>query len=305
MFFVIFLKILPLYLVILLGYIAGVTLKIDRSSIANFLLYIIAPIVILNGILNIDNLEKLLLLPVITFLISCCMCLIVYKATAVLFKDNLRNIIAFSSGSSSTGHFGLPLALMLLDEETTGIYILAFLGVTLFENTYGFYIAAKGNFGALYCIKKTLTLPSLHVIIIGMLMKALHLTFPIEFNDFFLNSRGAYLTLGMTTMGLALATIKKFEADWKCISITLVVKYILWPVLTIILILLDIYYFHIYERKVYHAMFILSIVPISISTMIVGSVLNYPAEKLAVVVLINTLAGLIYVPLIIQLLDFF
>jgi predicted permease len=301
-FFEVFLKILPLYFTILLGFIAGKALKTDRATIANFLLYIISPIVVLNGLLSVQKIEKLIFLPFVTYFISCCLCWIVYEVTVLFFSDNLRNIIAFSSGSSNTGHFGLPIAMMLVDTETVGIYILAYSGVILFENTYGFYIAAKGNFPAIYCIKRTLLLPTLHAILIAFAMKALSLNFAQEFDTFFVNLRGAYVTLGMATIGLGLSTIKRLEIDWKCISITLVVKYVLWPILTLTLIYLDAHYCDIFNDKVHNAMLILSIVPISVSTMVVGSVLNYPAEKLAVVVLLNTLAGMIYIPIVVQFL---
>ncbi len=112
--------------------------------------------------------------------------------------------------------------------------------------------------------------------------------------------RGTYVTLGMGTIGLGLSTISKFEIDWKCIGTTMVVKYVLWPLFTLILIHLDANYFEIFNSKVHNAMLILSIVPISVSTIVVGSVLNYPAENFAVVVLFNTLAGIIYVPIMVQ-----
>ena len=45
-------KILPLYLVILLGYIAGRFLEIERKSISLMIMYVVAPIVFFNGIIK-------------------------------------------------------------------------------------------------------------------------------------------------------------------------------------------------------------------------------------------------------------
>lgn len=286
---------------ILLGYIAGRSLNTDRNTIATFLLYLLSPLVILNGLLRVDGMGKLFLLPIVILLISCFMCWLVYTVTYLFYDNSLRNIIAFSSGSSNTGHFGLPVALMIVDAETVGIYILAYSGIILFENTYGFYVAAKGTLSPTYCIKRTLRLPPLHAVLIAFLMKLLDLDLPQALDPFFLNLRGTYVTLGMSTIGLGLSTIKKFEIDWKCIGITMFVKYFLWPALTLSLVYLDIYYLHLFNNnKVYNAMLILSVVPISVSTMLIGCVFNYPAEKLAVVVLISTLTGILYIPLIVK-----
>lgn len=302
MFVTIFIKILPLYILIFLGYLSGKFLKTDRNTIANFLLYVIAPIVVFSSVLNVKKEPSLIFLPLLVYAISCFMCAIVYRLSYIFFNDNLRNIIAFSSGSSNTGFFGLSVALIVLDPETVGIYILSFLGIILFENTYGFYMAAKGNFPPSYCLKRTLKLPTLHAIVLGALMKCLGGSIPVDFQEFIYNMRSTYIVLGMITIGLGLSTIEKFEIDWKCIGITLVVKYILWPVTVITLIFLDKNYFNFYDIKAHNALFILSIVPVSVSTMVVASVLNYPAEKMAVVVLLNTLTGLIYVPFIVTLL---
>ena len=38
--------------------------------------------------------------------------------------------------------------------------------------------------------------------------------------------------IGMGMIGMGLSTIEKFEIDWRCISITMVVKYVLWPLFT-------------------------------------------------------------------------
>ncbi|ACT69162.1 AEC family transporter [Neorickettsia risticii] len=294
-------KIFPLYLMILLGYIAGRALNTDRNTIATLLLYLLSPLVILNGLLGVDNMQKLLLLPVIVFLTSCFMCWLVYTATKLFYNDSLRNIIAFSSGSFNTGQFGLPVALMIVDAETVGIYILAYSGIILFENTYGFYVASKGAFSPMYCIKKTLSLPPLHAIVVAFSMKLLCLHFPEFLDPFFANLRSTYVTLGMSTIGLGLGTIKRFEVDWKCIGITMFVKYFLWPVLMLSLVYLDASFLHVFDNnKVYNAMLILSVVPISVSTMLLGCVFNYPAEKVAVVVLISTLTGIVYIPLVVR-----
>ncbi|MFP3028429.1 MAG: permease, partial [Wolbachia sp.] len=50
MFFTLFLKILPIYITMFIGYLAGKCLKIDRNTISQILFYIANPIVILYGV---------------------------------------------------------------------------------------------------------------------------------------------------------------------------------------------------------------------------------------------------------------
>ncbi len=297
MFISVFLKILPLYLMILLGFIAGKVLKTDRDTISKFLLFIVTPVVIFSGVVKMEsNDHMILLLPILVYLMSCIICVVMYKLSAVLFSSNMRNIIAFSSGSSNTGHFGLPVALLILDSETVAIYMISFLGITLFENTYGFYVAAKGYFTALDCIKKLLKLPALYAILCGLILKATNVEIPTMIYDLFDNMRSTYIVLGMSIVGIGISSIKDFRIEWRVIFSTLFTKYILWPIFMFSLVMVDYLYLNLYNHEVYIALMILAIVPMSISTVVVGSVLKYPAEQLIWVVLISVMVGLFYVP---------
>lgn len=248
-----------------------------------------------------NNNPIILLLPAIVYGISCVMCYIMYKISSTLFHSNLRNIIAFSSGSANTGHFGLPIALVVLNTETVAIYIVSFLGITLFESTYGFYIAARGYFTTVACIKRILKLPALYAIALGLIANSAQLSIPMVLQEFCDSMRSTYIVLGMSTIGLGLSTSKFSSIDWKVVGSTLIAKYIVWPSVMTSIILLDKYHFHLYNADVHTALIILSIVPISVSTIIVGSVLNYPSEQLVWVILISTFVGVIYVPSMLSL----
>ena len=304
MFLSIFLKILPLYLIILIGFIAGKTIKTDRDVIAKFLFFIITPIVIFTGVVKMKNDSHIiLLLPVIVYVISCVMCSIMYRISAAIFHSNIRNIIAFSSGSANTGHFGLPIALTVLDTESVAIYIVSFLGITLFENTYGFYIAAKGCFTAFDCIKKILKLPALYAIVLGLCVNYMKFSIPPMLQEFCDNVRSTYVVLGMSTVGLGFAVAQFGSIDWKIVGSTLIAKYIVWPFVMMCVVLLDKYYFFLYGKEVHMALIILSVVPISVSTVILGSILKYPSEQLIWALLISTLVGLLYVPIMLAMLS--
>ena len=297
-----FLSLIPLYITMGLGYICGKTLKIDYTSIANLLFYILSPIVTFSGIINLEIDKTLMMLPLIVFLISCLMCIIVQKLAAVFGLKNLRNIIAFSSGSSNTGNFGLPLALVILNEETVGIYILAFIGVVFFENTYGFYIAAKGMHTAITCLKKMLKLPSFYGATFAIILSHFETSQAYALcKEFFFNSRSTYIMLGMLALGMQMSKMAKSSFDWKCISFTFFTRYCIMPSIMFLVVYLDRNIFNLYSEIEHKAMLILSILPMSVSTMIVASVLKYPEDKISAVVILSTIISLLYVPLMVTL----
>ena len=69
LFLAIFLKIIPLYVFAILGFVAGKYLNIDAKGIGKLIIYIIAPFVIFEAITHSNLSLSTFILPIITFLI--------------------------------------------------------------------------------------------------------------------------------------------------------------------------------------------------------------------------------------------
>ncbi|CEI84949.1 permease [Ehrlichia minasensis] len=302
MFFILLFKILPLYITVLLGFIAGKFLKIDSPSVARLLFYIMGPIVVFSGISQITINSEILSLPFFTWFVCCIMSAVVYYTSSFIFRDSTRNILAFSSGSSSMGFFGLPVALAMFDNHTVSIYLFCYVGMLMFENSFGFYIAAQGAYTPKKCIIKLTTLPAAYAAIIALTVNYFKIPVPPFVSDVAINIRGAYVSLGMMLLGIAVANIKIFTIDWKFIFITLIIKYVFWPVLILGFIILDKLTLQLYNNDIYRALILLAIIPMSGTGIILATMLNNNPDKTAIMLLVNTTIGLFYVPLMISIL---
>ncbi|AAW71350.1 permease [Wolbachia endosymbiont of Brugia malayi] len=301
MFFTLFLKILPVYITILIGYFAGKYLKIDRNTISQILFYIANPIVILYGVSHIEVNFQIISLPILTWFIGSTMSLSVYYFSSFLFKDNTRNILAFSSGSTSMGYFGLPIAMALFDEDSVSVYVVCYIGMALFENSLGFYIAANGIYTAKECMLKLFRIPSSYAMILGFLLSISGMQIPNFLMDIMVNIRGTFATLGMMLLGVSIAKIASFKVDWKLALITITAKYVLWPLFVLGIVLLDKHFTGIYDENIYKALMLLAVIPVSGSSIMLANILNFQPDKATLLLLISITVGLFYVPLIISL----
>ncbi|QOD38637.1 AEC family transporter [Candidatus Wolbachia massiliensis] len=301
MFFVLFLKILPVYITIFIGYLAGKYLKIDRNTISQILFYIANPIVILYGVSHIKVNFQIISLPILTWFIGSTMSLSVYYLSSFLFKDNTRNILAFSSGSTSMGYFGLPIAMALFDEDSVSVYVVCYIGMALFENSLGFYIAANGIYTAKECMLKLFKLPSSYAMILGFFFSIYGMQIPTFLTDVMINIRGTFTTLGMMLLGVSIAKITSFKIDWKLALITITAKYVFWPLFVLGIVLLDKHVIGVYDESIYKALMLLAIIPVSGSSIMLANILNFQPDKATLLLLISTAVGLFYVPLIISL----
>jgi len=294
------LKIIPLYVYILLGYLAGKFLDAHRETIAKIMLFMINPIVIFSGVIHTRLDLGVLLLPFFVFALSTFLCFCFFLISKHIWQDSTRSVVAYSAGSGNTGYFGLPIALLLFDEQGEGIYIMAILGVTFFENTVGFYVFARETMSAKECFKKLLGLPALWALMIGLVMNAIHLPIPQLFDEFFGHIKGTYTVLGMMMIGLGLATLTHFKLDFKFIGLTFLAKFIVWPVLVLILIQVDTHVFKFFNQEIYNVLFLLSIVPLGSSMVMMAALMKSHPEKAAAAVVLSIFFALFYVPIMIK-----
>lgn len=301
LFFNLTVKLIPLYLNILLGYIAGKKLQANQETIAKLMFYMISPIIIFNGVLYTQLDARILSLPVLTFAISCSLCILFYRFSRKIWTDASKNIMAFSAGSGATGYFGVPLAMMLFNPQTEGVYIMALLGVTLYDNSLGYYISAKGTYTAKECFYKLLRLPTLYAFVLGFLFNAFHISMPEIYRDFIGHIKGVYVVLGMMIIGLGLAGMTHFKLDAKFVGMTFLAKFLAWPLLVIGLVSIDRSFIGLYDPLIHQVLILISIVPLAVNTVIMASLIKCHPEKAAATVLLSTLFALFYIPMMTSL----
>lgn len=289
-------KLIPLYISILLGYLAGKWLDASRDTIAKIIFFIIAPIVIFSGIVNTHIDLSILSLPLFTFAIASIISIAFYKMGKIFWSDSTRNILAFTAGNGNTGFFGLSVALALFSKQAEGIYIMCLLGITLFENTLGFYLTAKVQNSAEECLKKVLRLPSIYAFLAALFVNQSGFQMPDMMVHFIDDIRGTYTILGMMIIGLGLASLKSFKLDFKFISLAFLAKFLVWPIIILSLLYLDDTYFGFYDNAMHQALILISIVPLAVNTVVIATILNIHPDKAASAVLISTLFALFYVP---------
>lgn len=301
-FFLLLLKIFPLYINIVLGYFSTKLLHVQRESIANILIYILGPIVVFSATLSVKIDLAIVFLPIFFYIF----CSLIAFAALFVFKntwnDPTSNILAFSAGTGNTGYFGIPLAIIFFPPYLADIYIFTVLASLLYESTTGFYVTAKGNFTVKESIKKMLKLPILYAFIFGIALNLLGIGIPDEVSSYTAQFKGAYGILGMMMLGMGLVGLKKgSDLDIKFISITFIFKFIFWPLAILGVIYLDKNFYMFLNEDLYKVMFLFAIVPLAGNTVTLAVLLNAKPEKASFTVLVSTIISVLYIPIVLAL----
>lgn len=303
-------KLFPIYLWVLFGFILGRMLKIKKEAIADILVFLILPLITFHGSFTTPLTAQALSLPVFFFLLCSFITLLFLWIGKIMWKDNTGNLLAFASGYGNYGYFALPAAIVLFGNDAESPVIMAGIGFILYSCTIGYFVTALGNFSIRQSLKKTLVLPSVYAFAIGLTLNVLNFRFGsclnMDLNALYLNAardvRGVYTVIGMMLVGIAIAEIKTFTIDWKFIGMASLAQFVVWPVVIGAYILLDSNFLNFYPVLLLKIIFLLSLIPVGANLIAYSTQLGVQPEKAAVTILMTTLFAMFYIPFMISVL---
>lgn len=289
-------NIIPLYILVALGFIAGRWLDVNLHSMAIIVIYIIAPVVNFGAMTKLNFDPEYVALPAVLLVISAVIGFCVYALATRSLRDSRANLIGMSSVTGNTGYFGLPIVLALFGDQWVGLYLFMNMGLLLSENLLGYYFGARGHADMKGAIIKVLKLPVIHAIWLGLVFNALDISMPAVFDRYWNYATGAWVIIGMMLIGIALSKLPKLELDGRLIRWMFVPKFLIWPLAGAAIIAADYFYFHTFEPDIYGLIAIFVSVPLAGNIVAFAANLNLHPERAAGAVLISTLLGIVSVP---------
>ncbi len=294
----IFQEILPLLLIIAVGACVRRIAHVHPVVLATVLIFVATPTVIFLGAYKLEFSIGLILLPFLIWGIATAFALLCARYTRTWWTDGTRRLLAVSVGTSNTGYFGLPMTVAILGPEALPIAVMFGFGQVLFENTLGYYLAARHQHTIAEARKKLFTLPSVYALVFGLVLNYYGLTlYPVAEKTLDLLT-ALYTPLGMLLIGVTLAEVTTLKLDVKYLAAIIVNKFLMWPLAIIGLIALDQHYFHLLSHEIYAVMLLQSVAPAAANTAAFAAQFGMHPDKAAVGILLTTLIAVFYVPLV-------
>ena len=206
-------QIIVMFLIMGMGYVLfkkGLITKDGSKTLANLLIYIILPCVIINGFITERTSEKIVelgisaLMAFVFLIVSCVVSHLVFKKSPI---DN------FSSAFSNPGFFGIPLIVAAYSSESV-FFIAAFIAfLNVGQWTYGAAVLkeekVKVNFKTIF------TSPFIIGLIIGLLIFFIQIPVPTVIKSTITAATNANTFIAMLILGTYLA-----QADIKQMFLT-------------------------------------------------------------------------------------
>lgn len=292
-------KLTPLYVTVLLGWVAGRFLEASSRHIAGIMLYIVTPSVVFSGVMAAPLSTEVILLPVLVFALCSLIGVAHWWLAQRWITDGSASIIPLSVGTGNTGYFGVPVALLLFGEQGLAIYIVCMLGTVVFESTVGFYLAARGRYGLKDALRRVIGLPSVYAFALGVALNLSGVSIPLVFEPLFDNLRGAYSVFGMMIIGMGIVSFRGLAGNWRFTGLAFLGKFVVWPLAALAFWWLDSQVLGVYDMAVHQAIFLLSITPIAANTVVMAIILDTSPKQAAGTTLLSTLFALVYIPVMV------
>jgi predicted permease len=294
-------KLLPLYITVALGWVAGRYLQASGSHIAGIMLYIVTPSVVFSGVMAAPLSPAVILLPFVVFALCSLIGVAHLWLARRVLHDGSASIIPLSVGTGNTGYFGIPVALLLFGEQGLALYIVCMLGTTLFENSVGFYLAARGRYSIRDALLRVARLPSVYAFGLAVILNLSGVGIHEVLAPLFDNLRGAYSILGMMIIGMGILSFRGLAGNLRFTGLAFVGKFVIWPMVALALWWLDAAVLGIYDSGVHQAIFLISITPIAANTVVIATLLDTAPRQAAGTALLSTLFALVYIPFMVAL----
>lgn len=228
------LRVGPLVLLVLLGFVAGKWGRVNRDPIGRLLIYFLTPGMVLSGIIKSPLEPKNALIPLSFFLLCTALCFLSLKTFAKwIVKDKSdRHIVALGCGDANSGYFAIPVGTALLGEQSLPYIILISMGFVLYENTVGYFVAARGSLSFKESLRRVFKLPAVYAVFFALLLKAAGVaSLPGPLDELGKSFRATYSVLGMMMIGMGLSSLKGLQFDFRYLAASFFGKFALWPLI--------------------------------------------------------------------------
>lgn len=295
----IFYTILPLLILIVIGYSAGKVYKLSTVQYGYLVAFVLSPLVSLGGILQLDFQIEYLFLPFIVAFICFIITMVSFNTAKIYLSGTIPNLAGMSSAGGNTGFFGLPVFLLFAPTKMLGVYLLANLGTQITEVTVGYYIGSRGNCTIRESVIKLLKIPSMWAVVIAVTLNISGFEMSDITFDYWKKILNTWLVMGMMMIGIALASCSSLKPDIKFCAHMMGVRFIIWPLVCASFIAMDFYVTHLFDGNIYFILAVISLVPLPGNSVALAATLGLHPDKIAFAVVLSTIIATILVPCVI------
>ncbi|CAA7623411.1 Predicted permease [Candidatus Terasakiella magnetica] len=291
-------KLVPLYLLVAIGFALGRLLGLKGQDLGKLALFVLSPAVVFKGFVTANLHGALLILPFAVFGLCSVIALSAAPLAGRFWQDGRERIAAFTVGTGNTGFFGIPACLSLVGPESLPVVVMVSFGATAYENSVGFFTVARAEASVGGALIRVLKYPGLHACWLGAAVNLTGTRVPPSLMQTIDILSGGFVPVGMMIVGLGLAQVSRLRLDLGFTAFVFAAKFALWPALALAFIWADRRWLHAFGTVGHQVLLIESLTPLAAVTVVHAGLRNIHPDRAAIAVALSTLFALVWLPVV-------
>lgn len=292
--------ILPVFLLLGVGFIVGKSMLIDSKSVSDLSIYVFSPALFFYSVstseMDMSDLGRIVLFSFALFLLFA---IAVYGIGKIFAWDKVyQNTLMLASGFPNAGNYGLPIILFAFGEEGVAIGIIYLVMQSLLMNSAGvFYASNHHEMPKKDILFQVLRMPGFIAILLALVLKVLEVPLPSAIE----NAAGllgqASIPTMLTLLGITLASIQ-LKNVLRFIGTATMFKLIVFPLIAFGL-LLFLYPAGALEVKV---LLVAAATPTAATTTLLAIKFGMNPDMVSSAMFVNTFASIVTIPVLLLIL---
>lgn len=277
-------RVLPILLLILLGYLFQRRMKIDASTLNRVNLYLFVPSLTLSRLAETPLSAQTIGVVATATLFNALTLWLLSLVAGRLMKLDSQNQATVTLGAmlGNSGNFGLPLIELVLGRQFVGYQalVLAFNNVLTF--TVGIWLLARAKLSFVEATKRVLSMPLIYAVFLGIFLSATQTSLPEPFLISLRYLGDGLIPVALVTLGVQLAEQVELR-DGVAISVTAILRLIASPLSMFVIVrLLGI------QPELARVLILGASVPTAVNTALLAIELQVNPSLASAIVLITT-----------------
>lgn len=295
---------LPIFAIFVVGFISQKVLHFDIPNLSKMSLYVLSPFLAFKTFYSYQvSIDYLYYFGYVYALCLALVLLISIVSKILKFDDQTRCGMILGSCFMNNGNYGTPVVLAFFGTIGFDIAIIMLVLQQVVMNTIGTYYAAKGSAKEIigssvkFALIRVIRMPTVHGAILGVVLQLLSISMSDSLYQSISMVGDASIVVIMIILGMQLANIKITHLEYGKLTINLVTKMIISPLIAFILVQwmpIDLVYKQI--------LILLAAMPAAANTTLLAVHFDTKPELVSSATFISTVLSLVTLPIVLLLL---
>lgn len=287
-------QVLPLYGVILLGWLVGARATWAPRLFSAVLIYGLIPLLVIDKVGRAD-LAQIAVIPPIMFAVAAAMGLPARWLAQRLGDEFDPRLLSASFSFFNVAFFGIPVTTALFGEAEVSTIICAYIGSALYGDTIGYYLVARTKEGAAKAASQALRVPLFPAFVLAVILKLNGFETPAALEPAASALGTAVSVLGMAVIGLNLAMVKAGDVEPRLLAHVVLVRQLSAVALIAAALGLEAALLGVLDRQDRTIVGLVALFPIAANVTLFASLLDTKKKEAATLVALSSVVSLMLV----------